>query len=58
MDTYNYENMLSKLLPNVIDHCKNVDKSCINSKSVIVLRPDSGDPVETVLMALRYAKNT
>jgi nicotinamide phosphoribosyltransferase len=51
MDSYDYADALERLLP--------VIKSVKLSKGggFLVLRPDSGDPIETVLMALRYFSN-
>ena len=46
MDSYDYAQALSRLLPVVAN--KKLEKG-----GFIVLRPDSGDPIETVLMALR-----
>jgi len=48
MDSYDYVNALNNILPSII-----AEK---NSKGgIMVLRPDSGDPVEVVVMALRAA---
>lgn len=47
MDSYDYARALEKLLP--VIKTKKLEKG-----GLLVLRPDSGDPVETVLMALRY----
>lgn len=49
MDSYDYANALDNLLPAVKD-------SVIAKGGFMVLRPDSGDPVECVLMALRAAE--
>jgi len=46
MDSYDYANALEKVLPSI--YAEKVDKG-----GFMVLRPDSGDQVETVLMALR-----
>ncbi|GES96682.1 nicotinate phosphoribosyltransferase [Rhizophagus clarus] len=48
MDTYDYSNALDNILPSISKH--KVDKG-----GFMVLRPDSGDPVEAVLMALKAA---
>lgn len=45
MDSYDYKQALERLLPVVADEK-------VKKGGTIVLRPDSGDPVETVLMAL------
>ncbi|KAJ3092991.1 hypothetical protein HK102_013265 [Quaeritorhiza haematococci] len=51
MDSYDYTRALEEVLPSV--------KSLKTSKGgFLVLRPDSGDPVEVVLMALRAADKT
>lgn len=47
MDSYDYANALENILP-----CVAKDK--IDKGGVMILRPDSGDPVEVVLMALKY----
>lgn len=49
MDSYDYAHALEKLLPQVASHK-------LEKGGVMVLRPDSGDPIETVLMALRAAE--
>jgi nicotinic acid phosphoribosyltransferase len=46
MDSYDYARALSEVLPSIAT--KKLSKG-----GLMVLRPDSGDPVETVLMALR-----
>lgn len=46
MDSYDYAQALSRLLPVIAS--KKLEKG-----GFLVLRPDSGDPIETVLMALR-----
>lgn len=46
MDSYDYSNALNKLLPSV-------SKQKIEKGGFMVLRPDSGDPAEAVLMALK-----
>ena len=48
MDSYDYANALDNVLPGVT-----LEK--IGEKGLMVLRPDSGDPVETVLMGLEAA---
>ncbi|CAB5192614.1 unnamed protein product [Rhizophagus irregularis] len=48
MDSYDYSNALNKILPS-ISKLKN------EKGGYMVLRPDSGDPVEAVLMALKAA---
>jgi nicotinamide phosphoribosyltransferase len=49
MDSYDYANALQNILPAVISH-----KS--EKGGIMVLRPDSGDPPEMVLMALTAAE--
>lgn len=46
MDSYDYALALEKLLPAIA-------KKKLEKGGFMVFRPDSGDPVETVLMALR-----
>ncbi len=46
MDSYDYQEALEKVLP-----C--VASMKIEKGGFLVLRPDSGDPVEVVLMALK-----
>lgn len=46
MDSYDYAEALASLLPEVAPHK-------LEKGGFLVLRPDSGDPIETVLMALR-----
>lgn len=46
MDSYDYAQALSRLLPVIA-----AEKT--TRGGFLVLRPDSGDPVDTVLMALR-----
>ena len=46
MDSYDYKSALEKLLPVVAD-------LKVKKGGFLVLRPDSGDPVEVVLMALK-----
>jgi len=46
MDSYDYKEALDKILPSISSH--KVEKG-----GFMVIRPDSGDPVETVLMGLR-----
>jgi len=48
MDSYDYANALNQILPSIITE-KN------KKGGIMVLRPDSGDPTEVVLMALRAA---
>ncbi|CAG8765498.1 5769_t:CDS:2, partial [Cetraspora pellucida] len=48
MDSYDYTNALNKILPSIAT--QKVEKG-----GFMVLRPDSGDQVEVVLMALRAA---
>ncbi|KAI8870877.1 nicotinamide phosphoribosyltransferase [Ramicandelaber brevisporus] len=48
MDSYDYANALNEVLPSIA--AEKVAKG-----GFMVLRPDSGDPVETVMMALRAA---
>lgn len=47
MDSYDYTNALENVLPSVA-------KLKTGKGGVLVLRPDSGDPVQVVLQALRY----
>ncbi|KAI0244258.1 hypothetical protein L0F63_006052 [Massospora cicadina] len=49
MDSYDYADALASLLPQVASHK-------LKKGGFLVLRPDSGDPIETVLMALRAAE--
>ncbi|KAJ9049782.1 hypothetical protein DSO57_1021004 [Entomophthora muscae] len=49
MDSYDYAHALASLLPEVAPHK-------LEKGGFLVLRPDSGDPIETVLMALRAAE--
>lgn len=46
MDSYDYADALERLLPAV-------RKEKLGKGGFLILRPDSGDPIETVLMALR-----
>lgn len=46
MDSYDYSNALNKILPSI-------SKQKNEKGGYMVLRPDSGDPVEAVLMALK-----
>jgi len=55
MDSYDYKRAVQDLLPTVVDRKKEIDKKGGKS-SVMVLRPDSGDPVEAVLMGLEAAE--
>lgn len=48
MDSYDYKEALEKVLPSVAS-------LAVKKGGFLVLRPDSGDPVEVVLMALRAA---
>lgn len=45
-DTYDYEHMLTNLLPEVVDIVR-------ERNLMFIIRPDSGDPVECVLRGLR-----
>lgn len=49
MDTYDYVNALEKVLPTVA-------KVKISQGGFLVIRPDSGDPIEVVLQGLRNAE--
>jgi nicotinamide phosphoribosyltransferase len=49
LDSYDYARALSEVLPSIAT--KKLEKG-----GYMVLRPDSGDPVETVLMALRQVQ--
>jgi len=51
MDTYDYTNALDKVIPSV--YAKKLAKG-----GFMVLRPDSGDPIEVVLQGLRAAEKT
>jgi len=51
MDSYDYENALDKVVPLVVP--EKIAKD--NGKGLWVLRPDSGDPTDSVLKALRAA---
>ncbi|KAI9216931.1 nicotinate phosphoribosyltransferase family-domain-containing protein [Blastocladiella britannica] len=51
MDSYDYIHALEKVLPSI--KAEKVAKG-----GFLVLRPDSGDPIETVLQALRAAEST
>ncbi len=46
MDSYDYVNALEKIIPSIA-------KQKIEKGGFMVLRPDSGDPVEAVLKGLR-----
>ena len=50
MDSYNYLNALSEVLPSIA-----AEK--VNKGGYLVLRPDSGDSVQTVLQGLRAAES-
>jgi len=49
MDSYDYDNALDVILPKVA-------KSVIEKKGFLVIRPDSGDPVEQVIKGLKAAE--
>lgn len=49
MDTYDYSNALEKLVPSIA-------KQKLEQGGFMVLRPDSGDPIKNVLMALKSAE--
>ena len=49
MDSYDYENALNNIVPMFIERV-------VDANGLWVLRPDSGDPVETVLQALHAAE--
>jgi nicotinic acid phosphoribosyltransferase len=49
MDSYDYDNALNNLLPSVI-------KKVIDNHCILILRPDSGDPVKQVIKALKAAE--
>ncbi|KAJ3191186.1 hypothetical protein HK101_007998 [Irineochytrium annulatum] len=51
MDSYDYANALDNVLPSV-------KKLKVDKGGVLVLRPDSGDPVKVVLQALKAAEAT
>jgi hypothetical protein len=46
MDSFDYSNALEKVLPSIA-------KQKVDQGGFMVLRPDSGDPVEAVLMGLK-----
>jgi len=46
MDSYDYKNALERVLPSVAKEHK-------EKKGLMILRPDSGEPVDCVMMALR-----
>jgi nicotinic acid phosphoribosyltransferase len=47
MDNYDYVNAMENLVPSV-------SKQILEKGGFIVFRPDSGDPVEAVMIGLRY----
>jgi nicotinic acid phosphoribosyltransferase len=49
MDSYDYEAALQKIIPQIKD-------TIISKGGFLVMRPDSGDPVEVVLQGLRAAE--
>lgn len=51
MDSYDYERTLNQIVPSL-------KQEKIAKKGFMVFRPDSGDPVESVLMGLRAADST
>lgn len=51
MDSYDYHNALNKIVPSVAEQKK-------SKGGFWVLRPDSGDPVEAILAALRAGEKT
>jgi len=51
MDSYDYDNALDVVLPNVAEKVK-------EKGGTIVLRPDSGEPLEQVLKGLKAAEKT
>jgi nicotinamide phosphoribosyltransferase len=50
MDSYDYANALNKILPAILTHK-------LKKGGIMVLRPDSGEPCETVLMALKAGES-
>lgn len=46
MDSYDYAKALEEVLPSIAT--RKVEKG-----GIMILRPDSGDPIKTVLMALK-----
>ena len=50
MDSFDYDNALEKILPTVIDNL-------ISNNCTLILRPDSGDPVQQVVKALKAAES-
>jgi nicotinamide phosphoribosyltransferase len=51
MDSYNYQNALDKVLPSLAERHK-------KKGGLMVLRPDSGDPVECILQAMASGEKT
>jgi nicotinic acid phosphoribosyltransferase len=51
MDSYDYTFALEEILPSI-------KKEKLSKGGLLVLRPDSGDPVAVVLQALRAAEKT
>jgi len=51
MDSYDYTNALDNVVPSVAEEKK-------KKGGLLVYRPDSGNPVEVVLQALRAAEKT
>jgi nicotinic acid phosphoribosyltransferase len=49
MDSYDYDNALNVILPSIKDEIE-------KNKVMFVIRPDSGDPVQQVVKALKAAK--
>jgi len=54
MDSYDYENALNQVVPLVFPDKMKKD----NGKGIWVLRPDSGDPIDCVVEALRAGDKT
>ena len=49
MDSYDYDNALNNILPKLV-------KEIIEARVTLILRPDSGDPVQQVVKALKAAR--
>ena len=51
MDSYDYSKALKEILPKVAEEHK-------KNKGIFVIRPDSGDPVECILLAMEEGEKT
>jgi nicotinic acid phosphoribosyltransferase len=56
MDSYDYKRALEEIVPSLKDEV--LAARAKTGKGFMVFRPDSGDPVEAVLMGLRAAEST